>query len=369
MALSPTLTRYLGREAASRIGVVLVIVMALVFFIDFVEMVRQHTSEDKISIPTTIGLSMLKMPHLMQELFPFTFLFGAMWAFNRLTRNSELIVTRAAGVSVWQFLGPSLMVAFVCGLTMVLIWNPLSSVTAARFAQLESRLLKGQESQIRVSAGGLWLRQSENGQQAVIHALSVQGEESAKTVRLSDVIIWGYDTEDRLRMRIDGARAALVPGAWRIEEAWVTPAGEPGGTYHAVYDFPTSLTQERIQEGFAPPRTLSVFDLPNFIRAAESAGFRADQHLLHWHTILSTPLLLCAMVFIAATFSLRQIRSGRVAQLVIAGILSGFALFFASRFFGALGQSGILPPALAAWAPASIAMLLGITMLLYLEDG
>ena len=49
--------------------------------------------------------------------------------------------------------------------------------------------------------------------------------------------------------------------------------------------------------------------------------------------------------------------------------VAGFAFYILSDVIFAVGLSGRLPVALAAWAPAGITILLGLTTLLHLEDG
>jgi len=56
-------------------------------------------------------MSLLKLPDIAQKLLPFAVLLGAIFAFSRMSRNHELVATRAAGVSAWQFLTPPLLVA------------------------------------------------------------------------------------------------------------------------------------------------------------------------------------------------------------------------------------------------------------------
>ena len=56
-------------------------------------------------------------------------------------------------------------------------------------------------------------------------------------------------------------------------------------------------------------------------------------------------------------------------MLVLAGLLTGFLLYFISDLVLALGLSGKLPPVLAAWTPAGIFTLLGVAGLFHLEDG
>ena len=125
----------------------------------------------------------------------------------------------------------------------------------------------------------------------------------------------------------------------------------------------------QIQDSFASPDTMSFWALPGFIKTLEDAGFSALRHRLHWHSLLSGPLLLFAMVLLAASFSLKLTRSGGTGLLMAGGVASGFVLYFLTDVSLALGISGGIPVVLAAWAPAVASTLLGFALLLHLEDG
>ena len=129
------------------------------------------------------------------------------------------------------------------------------------------------------------------------------------------------------------------------------------------------MSREKILDSFAPPETISFWDLPEFIELLENAGFSATQHKLQFHRLLATPLLLAALVLLAASFSLRSQRRGRVGLVILGGVLTGFLLYFVSNIVFALGLSGGIPVILAAWTPASVTLMLGIAVLLHLEDG
>ncbi|MEJ0044595.1 MAG: LptF/LptG family permease [Rhizomicrobium sp.] len=73
----------------------------------------------------------------------------------------------------------------------------------------------------------------------------------------------------------------------------------------------------QIQESFAPPYTLSFWQLPSFIHAAQSAGFSAVRYELYFYTLLAMPALFAAMVFMAASFSVRLGRSGGMLRVVL----------------------------------------------------
>src|SRR6202008_2723840 len=96
---------------------------------------------------------------------------GGVAIFVRLSRSRELVATRAAGVSGWDFLLPPLTVAvFICVFT-VTVFTPLSARMFSPCAWLEARYVKGEESRLSVSMSGRWLRQGDDRQQSVIHAL------------------------------------------------------------------------------------------------------------------------------------------------------------------------------------------------------
>jgi lipopolysaccharide export system permease protein len=309
-------------------------------------------------------MALLRMPFMAQKVLPFAVLFGAMLALIRLTRSHELVVARATGVSAWQFLLPGLALALVIGVFVITVFNPLASATTWRFEQLEAKYLRGHTSLLAASSSGLWLREGSEDKQTVLHAVRV----SEKDADLQDVTIFIYEGTDRFVRRIDADSASLKNEYWELTNALVSEPDRES-EFFAELRMPTQLTLGQIQESFASPETMSFWDLPDFIKTLQAAGFSALRHRLHWNSIMATPLLLCAMVLISATFSLRLTRRGGTGLLILGGLFAGFLLYFLTDVVLALGLSASIPVALAAWAPAGAFMMLGLAMLFHLEDG
>jgi lipopolysaccharide export system permease protein len=358
-----TLYSYLARQFLLGVAMIFAAFLLLAFSIDIVDLINR-TAGHGVASGIIIGMALLQLPNLGQKLLPFAVLLGGVYCFVRLSRSQELVATRAAGVSAWDFLVPPLAVAVAIGAIHVMAVTPISSRMLAQFAALEAKYIKGEASQLSVSANGLWLRQGDENQQSVIHALTV----SDQGVRLDDVIVFLYGPHDRVEGRIDAKSARLSRGAWVIDDAWVSGA-DGRATHHDHYSLNTTLTPAQIQESFAPPDTLSFWDLPQFIHAAQNAGFSAVRYRLYLYTLLTMPALFAAMVFMAASFSLKLSRSGGLGRVVLISALSGFGVYFFSDLTRALGQSSILPVALAATAPAAAAILIGMTLVFHQEDG
>lgn len=363
LRLSPTLTKYIARQYLFWFGSFFLAIVAIIFLATLVDLLDRLATKD-VSLSLTLKMALLKLPYLSQEVMPFTLLFAAMTTFWRLTRSNELVVARAAGVSVWQFLLPVLGSSLLIGLITVSAFNPLASILLSRYEVLESSYIHNQSSMLAVSKTGLWLRQADANGQSVIHAERVK----PGSVALQQVMVFRYADEDRFVDRIDAREAQLRPNHWLLFDAWLSRPGAPS-QFHEQMELPTELTFDKIQESFAPPETIAFWDLPEFIDLMQAAGFSAIPHRLQFHRLLALPMLFAAMVLLAATFSLRPQRRGRVGLVILAGMLTGFLLYFLSNFVFAIGLSGTIPVVLAAWTPAGVSLMLGVAMLLHLEDG
>jgi lipopolysaccharide export system permease protein len=259
---------------------------------------------------------------------------------------------------------PPLTVAVFIGVAAVTVFTPVSARMFTEFAGLEARYVKGQESQLSVSINGLWLRQGNESQQSVIHALRAarQGE------HLEDVVVFLYGPHNSFVGRIDAKSAQLHDRYWTMNDAFVSDTkGTP--VYHKSYRLPTTLTPEQIVESSASPDTLSFWDLPGYIRAAQSAGFSANRYQMYLYTLYALPALFAAMVFMAASFSLRFGRDIGMAKVIMLSAAAGFAVFFFQDLTTVLGRTGAVPILLAATAPALASILIGMTLVFSQEDG
>lgn len=364
MRASTTLSLYFGRHFFAGILTVLVVLAVLAFSFDTVEMLRRASGRADAGIGLVFEMSLLKLPSLMTKLFPFSVLFGSMLALSRLTRSQELTVSRAAGVSVWQFLLPGIGLALALGVFLVTVYNPLSAAMLARYENIDAKVMRGRTSMLAVSSGGLWMREADANGQIVVHALRV----AQQGVELRDAILFYYDGRDQFVKRIDATVALLDAGHWQLRNAVVSYPDRPAERHESL-TVPTTLTFDRIQESFASPSTISFWELPSFIATMETAGFSAVRHRLHFYSLLASPVLLCAMLLIAASFSLRLTRRGGIGLTLAGGVAAGFLLYFSVEIIQPFGLNGTLPVQLAAWAPTAVFAMLGISLLFHLEDG
>lgn len=368
--MAVTLSLYIARVFALAVTGMIAGLSLLVSLFDFIELLRRAATRPDATLGLVTEIAGLRLPWISMEILPFAVLLGGILAFWRLTRSSELIVARAAGISAWQFLAAPTLVAIGMGAFATAAVSPLSAAMRARAEVLDNVYLRTGGGPLALEGGQLWLRQSDRTLEpegvAILHAQSVSLH--GRRLDAHEVSVFRLSDRDTLLQRIEAHSAALQHGAWLLTDARTLTPGHLPSTPVEI-SLPTDLTVARVQESFAPPDTLSVWALPGFIALLERSGFSAIRHRLQLQSLLALPLLAGTMCLLAAAFSMRPARRGGVAQMLGSGVAAGFALFMISKVAAEFGQSGVLPPLLAAWAPAASGLLLAVALLLHLEDG
>ncbi len=357
-----TLGRYIGWRFLNSIAGVFFTIFGLIYLVDFVETLRRAADIPQAKSLTVAFLSLLHTPAVAEQVLPFAVLFGAMAAFLNLTRKLELVIARAAGVSVWQFLTPPLGVAAAIGIVSVALFNPLSAYLHEQADVMEASMFE--KSGRSATDSSLWIRQKGLDGQAIIRA-----EASAESgMKLFDVTIYEFDASGHFIDRVDASSAKLLWGAWKVEKARINAPGEEQRESD-VYYVATNLAPQQVVQSFVAPESVPFWSLRRFTADTEGAGLDATGYRLQFQSLLARPLLLAAMILIAASFSLKFSRFGGAGPMVLGGVGAGFVLYVASKMISDLGRAGVLSAPVAAWSPAVLASMMGVLTLLNREDG
>lgn len=389
MKITPTLSAYLAKRYLFNLFILLMALLAVIYLFDTVELIRRASKRGDIPMSLVLQMGIFKLPKVGQTLFPFAVLFSAMFTFWQLTRRYELIVVRASGFSVWQFLMPITAVGILFGVTQMAVINPIGAVLIGKYEELERTHLKRQENHIAVFQEGLWLKQAiliesetpatdtENDNDTtptqkpklisgyvILHAQKIKQPEWI----LENITVLYFTDNNTFLQRIDAKTAELEKTLWHLRDVTIhkehsAPAKEK------TYQLPTTLTRQDIEESFSSPQSMSFWKLPAYIKTLEQTGFDATGLKVYYHNLLSQPLMFSAMILLAAAVSMRPPRSRGTLPMIAAGIFIGFIVFFLSSFLQALGASQQIPVILAAWSPALISFLLGLSVMMNLEDG
>ncbi len=364
MLIGATLGRYLSLRFAKTILMVFGTVFALVYTLDFVELMRR--AGDAEGATPALMAQLAAVPHAggrragpaLRD--PVRQHGGAAPAQPqaRTGRRARGRASRpGSSFSPASLSPPSIGIVSVDALQ-----PPLGPAEAEGVGARGAHLLAQDQA---ASGKDLWIRQKSLDGQAIIRAEAAI--ENTTTIAARDRL---HVRRRRRLRRADRSRArrALRDGYWELSDARVLGPSEQPQSY-GTYILASNLEPSQVRQSFTPPDSVPFWNLDETIAQTERAGLDATRYRLQYDVLLARPLLFVAMVFVAASVSLRFFRFGGVARMVLGGVAAGFVLYVATELMEDLGASGLVGPTVAAWFPAVVGSLLGTLALLYQEDG
>jgi len=358
-----TLNGYIAMQFTRTMLAMLASFLLLIVLVDFIEQLRKASEFEGIEVLGLLQVSLFKAPIFIDKTFPFACLFAAMVTLTQLNQKMELVVARAAGVSAWQFLAPIAVAAMLIGFAAAFAYNPIAILAFERSKDIEIEVFD-QRVRSRSNIAGYWIRQDEEVGSSVINARVARNFGT----RLHDVKFIRFDDNEKIVERIDAETALYRGDYWLLDKA--TTIGDDGRAVVTTgMKIPTRLTADVLAGMTSDAESVPFWQLREMAAKALLSGGNPNPYLVQFYSLLALPLFLVAMVLIAASVTLRFARFGQVGRLILGGIVSGFLLYTITQVVTSLGSNGIVPPAAAAWSPSIVAILFGITILLYQEDG
>lgn len=284
-------------------------------------------------------------PFLLVLTLPVATALSVSLAVNRLARDSEVVVLRNAGASLWRIFLPLLMAGLA--ISLVNFWLEESVVPRAerQFRRIYNRIAMMQAAPLlrpnvvfKVSDYAFHIGMVE----------SVQGSRA----ELRDVQVWDMSAPGYART-ILAPRAVYDDGIWRFYDAHVHIYGKDGFAIdaHAAGEITINL-RVALEELLSPPtpEETNAAELRRQAREIEKAGMPATRLWVGYYFKYSIPFACAVFALCSAPLALTFARAGSFMGVLLAIILV-FLFWNTLLLARLLGNQGFLPPVVAAWAP------------------
>ena len=342
------------RRLGSRIALTIVVLFGLIALAESLNTWKfQHLS--------SIGGPMLGLLGIVIEAsrwalgtLPVTLLIGAIIGILDLQARRELTVIKATGLSIWRILRAPVIA--------VIIFSLIASLAVDTVIVSISRALAVSMPQVSSSDSTLWLEQQGDGQNYVL----VASHPHPGGAILEDVSI--FLDRDGEGGRLQAKQMELRDGEWFIPEAIHFLADTPPKRVLNV-TLPTTTTTGDMGVKLASPVELTIFELAEAMSKRLTDPELRNGVEMRFLRLLSLPLVLVGSLLIAFAFTAGYRRTNKYGVAVLYGIVLGFVVYVITEMAAMAGGAGVLEPAFAAIAPAFVAIVIGMTVLLFREDG
>jgi len=302
--------------------------------------------------------AMLRMPVVFSTFIGMSTLLALLLTLSELSYRGELVPIWASGVSPFRVMIMLVPLAMILGAANFFINDkavPMAEpiLHSWGIGEYGSKKLKVGEKD------PIWLR-SDND---ILRAVS----SNAKSTELQGVTIFRRDTQGHLTEQIMATDAKLINGRWELTNVVVYYRAnlKPNRLDKLIYSGAMRPAAAGARSG--APEEMSLSGLGYFI---ENAGFGirpAHVYETWWHKRISLILSALLMVVICVPLTVKFRRGGGIGMMFAVGILLGFIFFVFDGISLTLGELGVIPPWMAAWAPVMIFFGIGSYMTLQTE--
>ena len=291
-------------------------------------------------------------PQYIYYIVPLSVLLAALVTVGILTKNSELVVMKACGISLYRVAMPMLAGAIIAGGVLFMLEQTILG-PANRRAEAIRHVLRGGSPQ----TFDVLLRRWVVGSSGDIYHFDYYDPRAQQLVNLTI-----YEFGERmpaLARRTFAERAIYVGGAaggsdtWRLERGWTRELSDNGDTKTFT---PFEQTEVGIESTAyfttqqPDERFMSYSQLRDYTERLRGSGFDVSAQLVALERKISFPFVTNVMTLLAVPFAVTTGRHGAMYGIGV-GIVLAITYWVAISIFAALGTGGLVNPALAAWAP------------------
>lgn len=347
------LDRYLARLFLGRFLLLLAGLTALIILLDLLANAEDVMDAAQSTSAGLLRYAGLRLPLITADVLPLSALLAALLTLSFLVRHHELVAMISAGLSQGRLALALLPAALLAALPQ--FWLEDQAVPSATSALRAWGVGEYGEAG---STTMTWLR---DGDQIIrIRYIAAEG------TRLAGVTIFQRDRDGRLRARISAESAAYADSRWTLRSVQKLNVADGAVTAAESVAWQNRLEPARMAILSAEPNELSFAEMRALLDNA--AASRPDYVYSTWlHRRAAAPVATLLLIFLAVPLAQRFQRQGGMALPMIAGIGIGFLYFVFEGLTLTVGEAGLLPAAVAGWAPPAALALVAASIAVQFE--
>ncbi|MEG1232343.1 MAG: LPS export ABC transporter permease LptG [Acinetobacter sp.] len=289
-------------------------------------------------------------PRYLYEILPIAALIGAVLGLGTLASNSELVIMRSIGISLWRIVGWVIRSALI----LVILSFALSEWVIP-YTNEQAKSVKDHRS---VSAlgevKGYWTRE---GQRFIyIDYANAQGQ-------LKHVQVVDFDEGYHLKGVLNAAQGQFVKdGDWnleRVSQVDILPQGNATLVNAAQLPLSLALQPKYVHMVTIDPEDLSPSQLISFMSYMEEYSQVPKTYKLAFWQKVASPFALIALVVIACSFIFGPLRQQSMGFRLVIALFIGLSFFYLQDFLGYASLVYSPSPAWFVFVPIILMMLVG----------
>jgi lipopolysaccharide export system permease protein len=355
--------RYFWQETSINILMIMLGLLAMFSFFDLIQEL-DSLGQGNYGISQMLVFVLLSIPGHIYDVVPVAVLVGMMYSLGTLARNSELVVMRVSGLSLFNIALILLKVGLLFTILTFLVGELITPISEKMAQRLR---VKATDSVIAQDfRSGMWVKDGKS---------FVNVETVLPDASLLNVHIYEFDENFKLRSISVAKKGNYEDERWALSEVTQTKfntfkkveQNNIQTQFFSKANWKSLIRPELLNVLLVAPEKMSVWNLYAFIQHLQNNKQKTTRYDVALWSKMIYPLACMVMVILALPFGFIQQRSGGTSAKLFIGVMLGVAYQILNRVFIHLGVLNDWPPLMSAITPTIIFLMAGLSMLFVIE--
>jgi len=342
------INKYLAKELIK-----IIINMSLIFFclgiiMNLFEEINFFKDID-VGIHTPIALSLLYVPSLLYNMFPFIIFFSGIWFFIKMKKTYEITAINISGLSNFSIILIPGILSIVLGIFFITSVNPITSLLVKKYETIKGSYERDKDYLAAITINGIWIKEKNLEINNIIRSSSLEGN------KLINVTIYEFDQNNNFTRRIEAESANISSTKWSLKNVRIiSNDGKILSENLKNYSHISMYDVIKINSLYSNLDTISFWSINNEIKLLEERGYSTKEMEAKLHRSYAFPFFLLSMVLLSSVFTLGVRSKENNWTYVFIAIIASVLIYFFNDFSAVLGKTEKLPMEIAVWMPIVI---------------
>jgi len=338
-----TYQKYIVNNFLTTVGKIFFIFFSLAFVLTIFEEIS-FFKDIEISFFVPFFLTLLNVPSVLYEIFPFIFLISTQFFFIKLADRHELIAFKNFGLDNTKVLKLISFTTLLLGILVITVFYNASASMKFLYLEIKNEYTKDNKYLATITENGLWIKDEINENINVINAEKIDKN------KLINVDILQFDRSFSLLQIIYANEIDITNNNWLIDNAALSKYDSLEKNVNNL-EFQSNFNYEKINSLFSNLSSLNLLELNKIRKDYDSMNYSTTEINSHIQKIFSYPIYLMIMTVLAATIMMNiRYDKPKVFHLIF-GILLSVIIYYIHYFLGVLGKSEKIPITVSIWMP------------------
>ncbi len=352
-----SINRYIIIEYIKSLFVVIAVMLSIILLINLLDEFNFFKSKKDLKFIFFIIFTILKIPNLLINLFPFIVLFGGIVFYLKIYNHNEVISLRVMGYSNIQIILIPALTSFIIGYIIVFLIVPFSSSMLRYYESLRSEYNET-KNLVFVNETGIWILDKNEKEKNIIRIEKVSKDFSVA----NQITIYNYDSSNNFIKRIDATEGFIKDKNWQLNKVYIISANKKNNkeNYLNNYNYTSNVNISELKNVYKNTDTTSLLDINKEMMILEDKGYSTIDLRIRYQKLISFPIYLLAMSILSGLMIINLGKTSNYLKYGSYGVIISVIIYFLNDLSITIAKSGIISVDFSVWIPIFLIILINL---------